>query len=73
MNQKDFYYLLPTGETARDMKEGCEILSRQKGYKFGSNSFKHLVEKGVIKKIKFDNSVIAKCDAREANKPIETR
>lgn len=55
------------------MKEGCEILSRQKGYKFGSNSFKHLVEKGVIKKIKFDNSVIAKCDAREANKPIETR
>ena len=61
--QHDWVYLLPDFQVAENMKDACEIIAEQKGHKFGSNSFKHLVKIGVIKKIKQNPLTIsAKCN-----------
>lgn len=48
---RDWYYQLPNGQTAVDMKEGREILSKESGHNFSSESFRNLVKKGIIKKV----------------------
>jgi hypothetical protein len=62
--QRDWLYLLPGGKTAENMKTGRTILSEQSGHSFSSESFRSLVKKGVIKKIKrFDDSITPRSDA----------
>jgi hypothetical protein len=65
MMERDFYYLLPDGITMADnMKEGCEILSKQRGYNFGTHSFRLYVKNGIIKKINRNiNSITLESDA----------
>jgi hypothetical protein len=48
---REWVYLLPTGETAKDMREGCQIMADNLGHRFGSHSFRLLVKKGVIKQV----------------------
>lgn len=64
-NQKkhDWIYLLEDFQVADSMKEACKIIALQKGHKFSSNSFKHLVKIGVVKKINVNHLTIsAKCN-----------
>jgi peroxiredoxin len=62
--QRDWIYLLPGGQSAENMKVGRTILSEQSGHSFSSESFRSLVKKGVIKKIKrFDYSITTQSDA----------
>lgn len=49
--QRDWIYLLPSGETAKDMREGCQLMAENLRHRFGSHSFRLLVKKGVIKQI----------------------
>jgi hypothetical protein len=49
--QRDWFYLLPGGLSAENMKAGRLILSEQSGHSFSSESFRSLVKKGVIKKV----------------------
>ena len=49
--QHDWVYLLPDSQVAENMKDACEIIAEQKGHKFSSNSFKHLVKIGLVIKI----------------------
>ena len=59
----DWIYLLPDDQVADNMKEACEIIADQRGHKFGSNSFKHLVKIGVVKKINRNQpTILAKCN-----------
>lgn len=51
LKQRDWIYLLPSGETAQNMKEGCKMMSKNIGHRFGSHSFRLLVKRGVIKHI----------------------
>ena len=48
---KSWIYLLPNGETATDMKQGTERMSKVKGYRISSKTFRHLVKIGVVKRI----------------------
>jgi hypothetical protein len=48
---KSWIYLLPNGETAADMKQGTERMSKVKGYRISSKTFRHLVKIGVVKRI----------------------
>jgi hypothetical protein len=57
--ERNWYYLLPTGERAGDMKEACEILERNTGHFWSSQSFRTLVKKNVVKKMKKSTNCIA--------------
>lgn len=67
--ERDFYYLLPDGiNTADNMKEGCEFLSRQTGHTYNGRTFRNLIKKGVIKKLnKVTHSIATKSDAENNN------
>ena len=68
--QRDWIYLLPGGQSAENMKAGRMILSEQSGHRFSSESFRSLVKKGVIKKIKrFDYSITPLSDASNTKTP----
>ena len=65
LTQRDWIYLLPGGQSAENMKAGRLILGEQSGHSFSSESFRSLVKKGVIKKIKrFDDSITPQSDAK---------
>lgn len=55
MEQTNHLYLLPDGQTATNMKEGTERMSKIKGYKISSKTFRDLVKAGVIKKIESES------------------
>lgn len=62
--QRDWLYLLPGGQRAENMKSGRIILSEQSGHNFSSETFRHLVKKGVIKKInRMETSMTPPSDA----------
>jgi hypothetical protein len=48
---REWVYLLPSGETAKDMREGCQMMAEDLGHRFGSHSFRLLVKKGVVKQV----------------------
>jgi hypothetical protein len=58
--QRDWFYLLPTGEKARDMKEGCQKMEQATGHKWSAESFRTLVRKEVVKKIHNNTNGITK-------------
>lgn len=62
--QRDWFYLLPGGQSAENMKSGRMILSEESGHNFSSESFRSLVKKGVIKKIyRINRSITPQSDA----------
>ena len=67
--QRDWCYLLPDGQLAPDMKEGCKIMATLKGHSFSSESFRFLVRNGVIKKVTIEGgSRKTRSDAVNTNK-----
>jgi len=66
---RDWIYLLPGGDTAGNMKEGWEKMSKRAGHSFSSESFRSLVKKGVIKKIsKLEKRITPRSDANNTTK-----
>ena len=63
---RDFYYLLPTGETVPDMKQGTERMSQVKGYKISSKTFRHLIKVGVVKRLE-NNILISTANSNDNN------
>jgi len=68
---RDFYYLLPTGETVPDMKQGTERMSQVKGYKISSKTFRHLIKVGVVKRLE-NNLLISTANSNDNNNTGET-
>lgn len=56
MEQRDWYYLLPSGETAENMKDARELMEIQSGSFISSWTFRELVKKGTIKKVNRSNN-----------------
>jgi hypothetical protein len=68
--QRDWFYLLPGGQAAENMKAGRMILSEESGHNFSSESFRNLVKKGVIKKInRISNSMTPLSNASNTTNP----
>jgi hypothetical protein len=68
--QRDWLYLLPGGQSAENMKSGRMILSEESGHDFSSESFRHLVKNGVIKKInRINDCIIPQSDAINKKPP----
>ena len=68
---RNFYYLLPTGETVLDMKQGTEKMSQVKGYKISSKTFRHLIKVGVVKRLE-NNLLISTANSNDNNNTGET-
>jgi hypothetical protein len=68
--QRDWFYLLPGGQSAENMKSGKMILSEESGHNFSSESFRSLVKKGVIKKItRINRSITPQSNAINTTNP----
>ena len=60
--------MLPSGDTAENMKEACQKMEQATGHKWSAESFRTLVRKEVDTKIKKSiNSITKKRDASEHN------
>ena len=68
---RNFYYLLPIGETVLDMKQGTEKMSQVKGYKISSKTFRHLIKVGVVKRLE-NNLLISTDNSNDNNNTGET-
>jgi hypothetical protein len=72
MNERNWLYLLPSGETAENMKEGCEKIQLATGHNFSADNFRNLVRKEVV--IKIDKITYCKIPTRDATeKTLSTR
>jgi hypothetical protein len=66
--QRDWLYLLPSGETAENMMEARELLGKDVGHKIGHQAFRFLVKNHSVVKInRITHSVILQGDANETN------
>ena len=68
---RNFYYLLPTGDIVPDMKQGTEKMSQVKGYKISSKTFRHLIKVGVVKRLE-NNLLISIANSNDNNNTGET-
>ena len=68
---RSFYYLLPTGDTVTDMKQGTARMSQVKGYTISSKTFRHLVKVGVVKRIE-QSLLISTANSNDNNNTGET-
>lgn len=63
--ERDWLYLLPSGETAENMMQGRKLLEKQTGEFITSWLFRTLVKKGVIKKVnRYTNDIISQGNVR---------
>ena len=69
--ERSFYYLLPTGDTVPDMKQGTERMSQVRGYTISSKTFRHLVKVCVVKRIE-QSLLISTANSNDNNNTGET-